>query len=114
MAQKVKIILVDDLDGGTADETVRFGLDGANYEMDLSTDNAGQLREALKPFVSKARRSGSRPSSNRAGRSSSSGSGRNQDTARIRAWARENGYTVSDRGRVHHDIQEAYRSAHGQ
>ncbi|GGC93682.1 Lsr2 family protein [Tersicoccus solisilvae] len=113
MAQKVKIILVDDLDGGTADETVRFGLDGANYEMDLSTDNAEQLRDALKPFVSKARRSGSRSSSARSTRSGG-GSGRNQDTARIREWARENGYTVSDRGRVHSDIQEAYRKAHGQ
>lgn len=114
MAQKVKIILVDDLDGGNADETVRFGLDGANYEMDLSTDNADQLREALKPFVSKARRSGSRSSSTRSSSKSASGSGRNQDTARIREWARENGYTVSDRGRVHSDIQDAYRKAHDQ
>lgn len=112
MAQKVKIILVDDLDGGTAEETVRFGLDGANYEMDLSTENAEQLRDALKPFVSNARRSGGRSSARTGANTSKSSGGRNQETARIREWARENGYTVSDRGRVHSDIQEAYRKAH--
>lgn len=111
MAQKVKIILVDDLDGGTAEETVRFGLDGANYEMDLSSENADQLRDALKPFVSKARRSGGRATGRSGGKASG---GRNQETAQIREWARENGYTVSDRGRVHSDIQDAYRKAHGQ
>ena len=56
MAQKVRIILEDDLDGGPADETVRFGLDGGQYEIDLSNANAARLRDAIRPFASKARR----------------------------------------------------------
>ena len=51
MAQKVRIILEDDLDGGPADETIRFGLDGAHYEIDLSSANAARLRDAIRPFV---------------------------------------------------------------
>ena len=53
MAQKVRIILEDDLDGGPADETVRFGLDGGQYEIDLSNANAARLRDAIRPFASK-------------------------------------------------------------
>ena len=56
MAQKVRIILEDDLDGGPADETIRFGLDGAHYEIDLSSANAARLRDAIRPFVAKSRR----------------------------------------------------------
>lgn len=56
MAQKVRIILEDDLDGGPAEETVRFGLDGAHYEIDLSSANAARLRDAIRPFASKGRR----------------------------------------------------------
>ncbi|MCI0140220.1 histone-like nucleoid-structuring protein Lsr2 [Arthrobacter sp. KN11-1C] len=106
MAQKVKIILVDDLDEGSADETVRFGLDGVSYEMDLSSANAGKLRDALAPFVAKARKT----STGRATRSRVA-SGRNQDSAQIRQWARENGYTVNSRGRIQAEIQEAYQKA---
>ncbi|WP_115788507.1 histone-like nucleoid-structuring protein Lsr2 [Arthrobacter silvisoli] len=106
MAQKVKIILVDDLDEGEADETVRFGLDGVSYEMDLSTVNASKLRDALEPFVAKARKT----STGRAVRSRAS-AGRNQDSAQIRQWARDNGYTVNSRGRIQAEIQEAYQKA---
>lgn len=109
MAQKVQIILTDDIDGGSADETVRFGLDGANYEIDLSDENAGKLREALRPFVAKARRS-----SGRVQRGRGATPARNREAAEIRKWARENGYKVSDRGRVQAEIQEAYRKAMGQ
>ncbi len=109
MAQKVKIILVDDMDGGSAEETVRFGLDGANYEIDLSAENAGNLREAIRPFVAKARRS-----SGRVQRGRGSTPARNQEAAEIRKWAREQGYKVSDRGRVQSEIQDAYRKAMGQ
>src|SRR5438093_12375488 len=106
MAQKVKIILVDDMDEGQADETVRFGLDGASYEMDLSAGNASKLRSALEPFISKARKtSGGRPTRARAA------AGRTQDSAKIRQWARENGYTVNSRGRIHAEIPEAYQKA---
>jgi len=106
MAQKVKIILVDDLDEGSADETVRFGLDGVSYEMDLSSANAARLRDALGPFVAKARKT----STGRATRSRVA-AGRNQDSAQIRQWARENGYTVNSRGRIQAEIQEAYQKA---
>lgn len=109
MAQKVKIILVDDMDGGSAEETIRFGLDGANYEIDLSSANATKLRDAVRPFVAKARKAGMRQAKGRP-----ASPARNQEAALIRQWARENGYTVSDRGRVQSGIREAYERAHGQ
>ncbi len=109
MAQKVKIILVDDLDAGSADETVRFGLDGAQYEIDLSTDNAKNLRAALKPYLDAGRKVGG----GRAGRPRAAGSARNNEAAQIREWARNNGYNVSERGRVNSEIIEAYRAAQG-
>lgn len=108
MAQKVKIILVDDLDAGSADETVRFGLDGSQYEIDLSTDNAKNLRAALKPFLDAGRKVGGRT-----GRPRSTGSTRNNEAAQIREWARNNGFTVSERGRVNSEIIDAYRAAQG-
>ncbi|MBD7994956.1 Lsr2 family protein [Arthrobacter sp. Sa2CUA1] len=108
MAQKVKIILVDDLDGGSADETVRFGLDGSQYEIDLSTDNAKNLRAALKSYVDAGRKT-----SGRTGRPRSTGAARSNEAAQIREWARNNGYTVSERGRVNSEIIEAYRAAQG-
>jgi hypothetical protein len=106
MAQKVKIILVDDLDGGSADETVRFGLDGVGYEIDLSSGNAAELRSAVERFVGHARKtSGGRPTRTKIS------SGRNQDSAQIRQWARDNGYAVNSRGRIQAEIQEAYHKA---
>ena len=106
MAQKVKIILVDDLDGGSADETVRFGLDGVSYEIDLSSSNASELRTAVDRFAPHARKT----SSGRATRTKIS-SGRNQDSAQIRQWARDNGYAVNSRGRIQAEIQDAYQKA---
>lgn len=111
MAQKVKIVLIDDLDGKEADETVRFGLDGVNYEIDLSEVHASELRSALSDYVGAARRGSQakqRPSSGGAPSTS-----RNQETAQIREWAKENGYDVSSRGRVNSEIVEAYRAAQG-
>ena len=108
MAQKVKIILVDDLDGGSADETVRFGLDGSQYEIDLSNDNAKNLRAALKQYVDAGRKTGGRT-----GRPRGTGASRSNEAAQIREWARNNGYTVSERGRVNSEIIEAYRAAQG-
>lgn len=115
MAQKVKIILEDDLEGGAADETVRFGLDGGQFEIDLSTENAAKLREALRPYAAKARRvqarSSARSGSGKTSRSSAQGQARNPETAAIRQWAKENNYEVSDRGRIHQSIQDAYYAA---
>ena len=114
MAQKVRIILEDDLDGGPADETVRFGLDGGQYEIDLSNANAARLRDAIRPFASKARRVQGTSGSGRAGRGSRGAATavkRNPETAAIRKWAKENGHEVSDRGRIHQEIQDAYYAA---
>ena len=109
MAQKVQILLVDDIEGGDADETVRFGLDGVDYEIDLSTGNAEELRNALAAYVGSARRVGGR---RRSGRRSGSSNTAGGSAAAIREWARANGYEVSDRGRVSAEIREAYAAAH--
>ncbi|MDT0269555.1 Lsr2 family protein [Streptomyces sp. DSM 44915] len=114
MAQKVQVLLLDDLSGGEADETVTFALDGKTYEIDLNSENADKLRDALDPYVKAGRRAGSgRPARGR-GRGAAAGAtsgGATQDTAKIRAWAKENGYEVNDRGRVPANIREAYEKA---
>lgn len=105
MAQKVQVLLVDDLDGSEADETVTFALDGKTYEIDLTTANADKLRSLLEPYIRNGRRVTGRRGKTRA---ASTGS---QDTAQIRAWAKANGYEVNDRGRVPASIREAYEKA---
>lgn len=118
MAQKVQVILVDDVDGGDASETVTFGLDGVSYEIDLNDDNAAKLRDALATWVGHARRvagrstGGRRRSASSGSSASSSGSAKGgTDTAAVRAWARENGYEVSERGRIAADVLAAYEAA---
>jgi hypothetical protein len=110
VAQKVQVLLVDDISGGEADETVTFALDGATYEIDLSTANADKLRGVLAEYVEAGRRTGGRASRGR-GRAPRSSAG-SADTAKIRSWAKENGYEVNDRGRVPATIREAYEKAH--
>jgi nucleoid-associated protein Lsr2 len=127
MAQKVQVILVDDVEGGEAAETVSFALDGVSYEIDVSEKNANALRDALAPWVGHARRVGGRSSGGRSRASSSGGSGRSRgasagggggggggkhDLSDVRTWARENGYQVSDRGRVSSEVIAAYEKAH--
>lgn len=108
MAQRVHIVLEDDMDGGTAEETVRFGLDGAMYEIDLSTTNAAKLRDVLAPYVGAGRRStGGRGTRKTQGNRSGSGA----SPSDIRDWARANGHTVSDRGRVPAHVKAAYDAA---
>ncbi|NLT56280.1 MAG: Lsr2 family protein [Actinomycetales bacterium] len=113
MAQKVQVLLVDDVDGGEAEETVSFALDGASYEIDLSTGNAQALRDALAPWVGNARRVGSKSSGRgRSGGGRAARSGSRADLTLVRSWARENGYQVSDRGRVSGEVLAAYDAAH--
>ena len=112
MAQRVQIILEDDYDGGEADETVSFGLDGAEYEIDLSSANAAELRNALAPWLSHARKVGGRRRSRvllppRRPPADSAGS-----TSDIRAWALDNGMEVSSRGRISSEVRSAYEQAH--
>ena len=110
MAQKVQVLLLDDISGGEASETVTFALDGKSYEIDLNEANAKKLRDALDPYLKAGRRSGAGRSARGtrgAGRAGAAG----PDTAKIRAWAKENGYEVNDRGRVPANIREAYEKA---
>ncbi|MCC5781694.1 hypothetical protein CRM73_01780 [Kocuria sp. CCUG 69068] len=109
MAQKVEVHLEDDLDGGPADSTLTLALDGRDYEIDLSDANAERLREALRPFVAAARKA---PTGNRRTNRTISTSTSTGETAAIRAWAREQGRQVSDRGRIHQSIKDAYYAAH--
>jgi len=90
MSSKVIVLLEDDVDGGKADETVEFGIDGAVYTIDLSDSNAKKLRGALDGYVSKARKvSGKRSTSRKAGSPI--------DNKAIRAWAASNGIALSKR-----------------
>jgi len=110
MAQRVSVLLVDDLDGKPADETVSFALDGATYEIDLTSSNAAKLRDSLAPWIGHARRSGGRRAATRG--SARSAGGKRRNLSAIREWARENGHKVSDRGRISTEIQAAYDKAH--
>jgi len=111
MAQKVTVLLVDDIDGGPADETVSFSLDGVAYEIDLSTSNAATFRDTVARYVGTARKVGGRSSSRSTGGRRRSG-GANNRTAQIREWARANGHQVNDRGRIAAPVVEAYDRAH--
>lgn len=104
MAQKIEVKLIDDIDGGPAQETVRFSIDGVEIEVDLTNENADRLRAALAPFVAVGRRGGLK--------SVSSAGSRREDLAKIRAWGRKNGFDVSDRGRVAETVKSAYWKAH--
>jgi hypothetical protein len=115
MAQKVNVQLVDDLDGSVAESKVEFGLDGVHYAIDLSANNAAQLREAVATYVSHAKRTGGQKrrggkATNSAATGGSSLSERRRNQA-IREWAREQGMDVSDRGRIPAEIVQAYDNA---
>ena len=108
MAQKITVELEDDLDGGPADETLRFGLDGSQYEIDLSKKNAAAFRKKLAPFVEHARKPG-RAQRRRPGRTAAS----RDRSGSIRAWAKGQGIAVSARGRIPANVAEQYEAATG-
>src|SRR5262245_41116824 len=108
MAQKVHIVLEDDLDGSDATQTVSFGLDGTAYEIDLNDKNAAALRDALATYVGHGRK----VSGSRRGRRSTVSSGAGSSAKEIRAWARSNGHEVPERGRIPAAVREAYEAAH--
>ena len=110
MAQKVQVFLVDDLDGGEAEETVTFGLDGSTYEIDLSADNATKLRDALGPFVQAARKAPTKPARSRRG---SRNAPSRERSAEIRAWAKAAGKPVNERGRIPAAIVAEYEAIKG-
>ncbi|OIV37042.1 hypothetical protein BIV57_13105 [Mangrovactinospora gilvigrisea] len=105
MAQQVKTILIDDLDGSSATGTVRFGYQGVDYEIDLNDDHQKALEESVREWIGNARRTGGRKQGVRPASGAS-------DTSAIRVWAKENGYQVNTRGRIAAEIVEAYQRAH--
>jgi Lsr2 len=105
MAQRVTVALEDDLEGGPADETVRFGLGGAEYEIDLNTKNAAAFRKKITPFIEHARKAG------RPGHGAARAAASRQRSGDIRAWAKGQGITVSERGRIPASVVEQYRAA---
>jgi hypothetical protein len=112
MAQRVNVVLVDDIDGTDADETVGFALDGVDYEIDLSEEHASELRNAVSLYIGHARRTGGRrKSGRRAPAPSSQAAAGGASAAEIRAWARDNGWDVPERGRVSAEVREAYDAA---
>ena len=113
MAQIQEVRLVDDLDGSEADETVEFGFEGRNYEIDLSKDNAEKFRDALARFVGAARRTGGGGGTARRRPATAARPtvDREQNQA-IRTWARNQGMKVNERGRIPSEVLEAYHKAH--
>jgi hypothetical protein len=109
MAQKVHIVLEDDLDGSDATQTVSFALDGASYEIDLNDKNAAALRDALANYVGHARKvSGG----SRRGRRSTASPANGHSAKEIRDWARSNGHDVPERGRIPGGVRDAFEAAH--
>jgi hypothetical protein len=112
MAKQVITVLTDDIDGGDADRTIEFGLDGVNYTIDLSEKNAGKLRKALDPYLSAGSRIGRTNGNGRvAARAAAAPSRSNRDQNQaIRHWAGKNGYEVSERGRIPGSVVEAFHA----
>lgn len=109
MAQKVEVTLVDDLDGGQADETIAFGLDGTQYVIDLTSKNAKQLRDSLAKYIDAARRDkGAQLTGRTGGRKAPAG----PNTSDVREWAKAQGHEVSERGRVSKALVVKFQEAH--
>jgi hypothetical protein len=112
MVQKVLVETIDDIDGEVATNTVPFNLDGVSYEIDLSDENAGNLRDELARFIAAGRRTGGRKVRLATGQSGAASPGTDRERSRqIREWAQANGYEVSTRGRLSAEIVEAYEAA---
>jgi hypothetical protein len=106
MAQRTQILYVDDIDGSEAAGTVRFGLAGNDYEIDLSQEHADALAAAIQPFIAAARKV---PSARRPVKGARPA---RHDQSDVRAWARGQGIKISDRGRIPADVLARYESAH--
>ena len=111
MAQQFQVRFIDDLDGtdlGETSNTISFAFEGKEYSIDLSDDNAQALREAVAPYIEAGHRvTGAKTKAAR----KTTGKTSPADTKAIREWARENGYDVSDRGRIPANVMQAYAAA---
>ena len=112
MAQKVQTLFIDDIDGSTAEETIRFGLDGTDYEIDLNAEHAQKLRDALAAYVRAGRRVSR--TSRRPTRGGRKGSASGLNTTEVREWAKTQGIEVKDRGRVPAELVVKFQAATGQ
>jgi hypothetical protein len=108
VAQKVTVVLEDDLTGGPAELTIRFAFDGTDYEIDLNAKNAATFSKQLAPYLEHARRAG-RAQGRRPGRTAAN----RQRSGDIRAWAKEHGLAVSERGRIPASVADQYDAAGG-
>jgi Lsr2 len=111
VAQKIQTLFIDDIDGSAAEGTIRFALDGTEYEIDLNTKHADALRKALAKYIDAARRTtgGARRSARGGRRASASG----VNTTEVREWAKAQGIEVKDRGRVPAELVVRFRAATG-
>lgn len=108
MAQQIQTLFIDDIDGGEAAGTVRFALDGVDYEIDLSSKRSDELHAALDKYIGHARKvGGSRRAARGSGRRGASG----VDTHKVREWAKEQGIDIKDRGRVPANVVEQFQAA---
>src|SRR4051794_1163965 len=110
MAKQVITVLTDDLDGGNADQTIEFGLDGVNYTIDLSEKNAGKLRKALDPYLTVASRARAGSYGRTSSRTAAPTRATREQNQAIREWAAKSGYEVSERGRIPTSIVEAFHA----
>jgi hypothetical protein len=113
--EELNVMLIDDLDGGRATQTVAFALEGENYEIDLSKRNADNLRRALRPYVESGRRAKRAPQSRVGKRTRRPASAHTEDydRAEVRAWAKSNRIKVAPRGRISNDVVERWRESNG-
>jgi hypothetical protein len=111
MAQRVQVSFVDDIDGSDAEGTVRFGLDGTDYEIDLNAGHAEALRKALATYAEHGRKVGG--ATRRAGRGGRRTTAGGLNTTEVREWAKAQGIQIKDRGRVPTDVVAKYREATG-
>jgi hypothetical protein len=105
MAERIEVQFVDDIDGGPADTTLRFGVDGTSYEIDLSSAHAEELRNALRPFIAMARKPAAGRRAARARRYPA------PNPILVRDWARRQGIKVSSRGRLPDELVDLFQAA---
>src|SRR5690349_52382 len=110
MAQKVQTLFIDDLDGSEAEDTVKFGLDGTEYEIDLNAKHAQQLRDVLARYVAAARRTGARQPARSRRKAAASA----PNSTAVREWAKTQGIDVKDRGRIPAELVVKFQAATGQ
>ncbi len=109
MAQRTQIVMTDDIDGSEADTTIRFGVGGAEYEIDLNGKHAAQFEKAVSPYITVARNAGGAGRAARGSRATANGAG--PRPADVRAWAKSQGIEVKDRGRVPDELVVQFKAA---